>query len=69
MAVIASLNTFHPVPFTALPPTLYKIIQKIINTWLYDKNTKLTSGIPTLETLDDVYGTAFPSRTISFDFF
>ena len=52
-----------------LPPTLSRTIQKIINMRHYDKNNKLTSGIPTLETLDDVYGTTLPGRAISFDSF
>ena len=41
-----------------LPPTLSRTVKKIINTRHYDKNNKLISGIPTLETLDDVYSTA-----------
>lgn len=52
-----------------LPPTLSRTVKKIINTRHYDKNNKLISGIPTLETLDDVYSTALPGRTISFDSF
>ena len=52
-----------------LSPTLPRTVQRIINARHYDKNGKLISGIPTLETLDDIFGTALPGSATSFDSF